>query len=468
MSLADAGWAALVGLAALALYVRTLVTIPLPSDSGEFQVLVHQLGTAHTTGYSTYLLLGNLFERLVPFGDVALRVNLFSAVMAALTVALVYLAGKLLTGSRAAAAVGALALAAGFTFWSQAIIAEVYATGAAFLSAVLFFVLLWYRTGKSWPILLAGLLGGAGLGAHGSLGPLGLAVIVFLLLNWKRRREWLLAGLIGAIIGLSLYVGGMFLVDANQAPANIFNAAYAPARAKWDLSAADVANPVARVWFLVSARQWRSAMFSSPVVDTVVGLLIYFYALPRDVTIPAFILAFFGLVMLFRRDWRLATFLLVGLSLLLVIYTNYNVGDRYVFFIPTYVLWSLLLATGLAELLAAIARQRWGGKLVRAGVTVAVAVLCIAPLLMPQWAAVQSGSTPFLRAKEYLVKPETLGISRIAAQATAALEPNAIVFTEWQWLYPYYYAAHIEQSQDRDPFHRRPIRARTRQAWRHR
>lgn len=445
LSPADAGWAALVGLAALALYVRTVVTIPLPGDSGEFQVLVHQLGAAHTTGYSTYLLLGYLFERLLPFGDVALRVNLFSAVMAALTVALVFLAGKLLTGSRAAAVVGALTLAAGFTFWSQAIIAEVYSTGAAFLSAVLVCVLLWYRTGKSWPIVLAGLLGGAGLGAHGSLGPLGLAVMLFLALNWARRREWLAAGAVGAALGLALYLGGMFLVDANQAPANVFNAAYTPARANWGLSAADVENPVARVWFLVSAGQWRSALFSSPLVDTPVGLFTYFSKLPRDVTLPALALALLGLAMLFRRDWRLATFLLAGLGLQLAVYTNYNVGDRYVFFIPTYVLWSLLAAAGLAELLAAIGRRRWGNRLVQAGITTATAALLIAPLLAPQWAAVQTGTTPFLRIDEYLVKADTVGISRIAAQTTAALEPDALVFTEWHWLYPYYYAAHIEQ-----------------------
>ena len=120
LTAADAAATVVVGAAALALYLRTLVPYPLPGDSGEFQVLVHQLGAAHTTGYSTYLLLGHLFEQLVPWGDVAWRVNLFSAVMAALAVALVYLAGKLLTGSGPAAVVGALSLSVGFTFWSQA------------------------------------------------------------------------------------------------------------------------------------------------------------------------------------------------------------------------------------------------------------------------------------------------------------------------------------------------------------
>ncbi|MCB0067708.1 MAG: DUF2723 domain-containing protein, partial [Caldilineaceae bacterium] len=137
LTAADAAATVVVGAAALALYLRTLVPYPLPGDSGEFQVLVHQLGAAHTTGYSTYLLLGHLFEQLVPWGDVAWRVNLFSAVMGALAAALVYLAGKLLTGSGPAAVVGALSLSVGFTFWSQAIIAEVYTLNAALLALAL-------------------------------------------------------------------------------------------------------------------------------------------------------------------------------------------------------------------------------------------------------------------------------------------------------------------------------------------
>jgi hypothetical protein len=48
------------------------------------------------------------------------------------------------------------------------------------------------------------------------------------------------------------------------------------------------------------------------------------------------------MVTLFRRDWRLAAFLTAALLTQLVTYVNYSVGDRYVFFIPSYVLWDLL------------------------------------------------------------------------------------------------------------------------------
>ena len=72
-------------LLSLGLYIRTLAPGVLPGDSAEFQVLAHQLGIAHCPGYPIYLLLAKLFT-LLPFGEIAYRVNLFSAFMAALTV----------------------------------------------------------------------------------------------------------------------------------------------------------------------------------------------------------------------------------------------------------------------------------------------------------------------------------------------------------------------------------------------
>jgi hypothetical protein len=445
LSTRDAIWALLLGVAALAFYLRTLIPYPLPGDSGEFQVLVHQLGLAHTTGYSTYLLLGHAFERTLPFGDVAWRVNLFSAVMAAVTVGGLFLTGKLLSGSRPAAGVGAICFAVGFTFWSQAIIAEVYSTGAAFLVAVLLGVLLWYRTGSRRAIWLAGLFGGVGLGAHGSLAPFGLSVVIFLLMNWRRWREWLAPGLIGATLGVAIYIGGAFLVDANQAPANIFAAAYTPSRSKWDLSAADVENPVERVWFLVSAGQWRSALFTDPGADTWPGLLDYLDKLPREFSFAALVFMLIGVAALLRHDRRLAAFLSIALLIQVLVYVNYGVGDRYVFFIPSYLLLALFLSVGVAAFLALLARQPWTSTYIQLGVTGGLILLCIWPMVQPQWDAVREGNAPFLAVDDYLVKRDTVAFSRIAPQVTAELEPNAIVFTNWNWLYPYYYAAHIGQ-----------------------
>jgi hypothetical protein len=271
---ADAILCSSAGLITFALYTRTLAPWVLPGDSGEFQVLAYQVGTAHTTGYPVYLLLGKLFLSLVPLRDVAYRVNLFSAFMAALTVAGVYLAAQLMTRNRWAAMLAAFGLALGFTFWSQALIAEVYSTGSVFLVMVCVGLLAWYRGAPRWTLFLAGLFGGLGLGVHGSVPLFAPAVILFLLLNAGRQRQpvpglhgaaadgddtlpctvpadppggawqgtWRPA-LSGALVGAALYLIAFAAVDLHAPPANIFNAAYGPARSQWDLSAADLQNP---------------------------------------------------------------------------------------------------------------------------------------------------------------------------------------------------------------------------------
>ncbi len=442
---ADAAVAILVGLMGLGLYVRTLARFVLPHDSGELQVLVHQLGTTHTTGYSTYLILGNIFTRLLPIGDMAYRVNLFSAVMGALTLVLVYLAGRLLSGSRSAGVFGAAALAVGFTFWSQAIIAEVYTTGAAFLAAVLVLVLVWYVTGRRWPIMAAGLLGGAGVGAHGSLAIFGIAVGIFLLLSWRRWQEWFLPGVIGAALGVGLYVGGTFLIDANTAPANIFHVSYSPNRSHLGLTQADLSNPLSRVWFVISAGKWRNAMFTDPL-DTPRWLLEYLRNLPRDIFFPTLALAIFGLVRLHRRDQRLAALLVVGLLLQLIFYFNYGMGRAgFVFYIPSYMLWVLLAAIGFADLIRLMFKAPQEGGLGRSVAALLVAAICLVPLLWPQRVAILKGEVPFMLADDSLVQSDTSNLGKAAQLTTAALPDNAIVFATWSEIWPYYYTAHIEQ-----------------------
>ncbi len=88
-------------------------------DTGEFQTIGPVLGTAHPTGFPTYVLLGWLASVLFqPFGDEAFRMNLLSAlclgVAAAVTVDLV----RALTRSVALGVAAGLALALTPIAWS--------------------------------------------------------------------------------------------------------------------------------------------------------------------------------------------------------------------------------------------------------------------------------------------------------------------------------------------------------------
>jgi len=125
-----------------ALYLRTLLPSVGVADTFEFQVVVPLLRVAHPTGYPLYVLLGKLFT-LLPLGNVAWRVNLASAVFATAAVLVLYAIILRLTGRWLPALLAALALAFSFTFWSQAIVAEVYA-----LHNLLVAIILWLLLGR--------------------------------------------------------------------------------------------------------------------------------------------------------------------------------------------------------------------------------------------------------------------------------------------------------------------------------
>src|SRR6266581_8074265 len=133
----DALLAGIVGLAALAFFLRTMYPGLVGSGvTAELQFAGPALGTPHVPGYPLYLLLSYAFSRL-PIGSVAYRVNLMSGAFGAVAAALAFLLMRRLDCRPAAAAAVALALALGRVFWSQATIAEVYTLAAALLLGVL-------------------------------------------------------------------------------------------------------------------------------------------------------------------------------------------------------------------------------------------------------------------------------------------------------------------------------------------
>ncbi|MGQ9457493.1 MAG: protein O-mannosyl-transferase family [Anaerolineae bacterium] len=150
----DAAIAALVGSVLGALYVRTLAPTVLAADGGEFQFAAYLAGIAHPTGYPLYLMLGWAWSHLLSVGDPAFRMNLFSALWAALTVATLYLLALYLLRrlrileicpplAQPVAALAAVTFGISRTFWSQAVAAEVYSLHAFLMALALFLALAW-------------------------------------------------------------------------------------------------------------------------------------------------------------------------------------------------------------------------------------------------------------------------------------------------------------------------------------
>ena len=117
------------------LYLFTAPRTVVLEDDGLFILSSWFLGIEHPPGYPLFVLLGKL-ATLFPFGTVAWRVHALSGLFAAIACVLIYDISRRLTPGRAPAYLAALGLGVSATFWSQALIADVYT-----LHALLFFAL---------------------------------------------------------------------------------------------------------------------------------------------------------------------------------------------------------------------------------------------------------------------------------------------------------------------------------------
>ena len=91
---------------------------------------------AHPPGYPLYTMLTHLFTYL-PFGNLAFRVNLFSAVTSSLTVVVVYFICLKLTRNRLASASASLFLAFSYLFWLYSLVAEVFSLNNLFVALII-------------------------------------------------------------------------------------------------------------------------------------------------------------------------------------------------------------------------------------------------------------------------------------------------------------------------------------------
>src|SRR5205085_5054411 len=94
-------------------------------------------GVAHPPGYPLYTMLAGAWLRLFPLGNVAWRVDLFSAVCAAAAAAVLALAVVRASGSRSAALFAAWTFALATPMWRNAVVAEVFALHALLAACML-------------------------------------------------------------------------------------------------------------------------------------------------------------------------------------------------------------------------------------------------------------------------------------------------------------------------------------------
>ena len=164
------------------IYLSTLAPTVAFWDCGEFITTAYTLGIPHPPGAPFYTLLGRIFSML-PFGEIAFRVNLLSAAAGIATVVLIYLCTVRLlstwldrdnTVQQLAIFVGgvvaSLSTAFSFSFWNNAIEAEVYGLSMCITMLAVWVALRWDDAHKDHNsdrlLLFIAYLFGLGAGVH--------------------------------------------------------------------------------------------------------------------------------------------------------------------------------------------------------------------------------------------------------------------------------------------------------------
>jgi len=194
---------------ALAMYLRTIAPNVTFWDSGELSLGALTLGLPHPPAYPLFCLLGRLFT-MIPFGNIAYRTNLMSAVFGAASAWILFIVVRRLAadvrGGEFLAAAAGLLFAFHETLWSIAVITEVY-TINAFLIGVLLYTLLSYEQSLDEKYLhLSALVFGLAFANHQSvlLSLPGYAAY-YLFRNGVWRRPLTVAvSLLFAVLGMSV------------------------------------------------------------------------------------------------------------------------------------------------------------------------------------------------------------------------------------------------------------------------
>ncbi|MEP7356369.1 MAG: DUF2723 domain-containing protein [Anaerolineales bacterium] len=315
------------------------------ADGGDLITAAATLGVAHPSGYPTYLLLAHAFQWL-PFGPLALRTNIFSAICASLAAGLVVpLVSQAYGGLRRFGLLGGLVAGLAFglspLLWSQAVITEVYALHALFTAAILYTLPLGGAAARRGHFL-AGALFGLALGNH-----LTTALLLppwLILSGWDQgkfqpaRLAWRLAGLAA---GLAAYLYLPLSAAANP-PVNWGNP-----------------STLSGFWWVISGGPYRALAFGLP--PDLVGARVQGWAslLIAQFGLLGMAAAFYGLFFgaaAGPRVKRITGWVVVGFTIFAI---GYNTADSYAYLLPAFLGLAIWLGLGLATALDWLRGRNW-------------------------------------------------------------------------------------------------------------
>lgn len=323
-----ARWYFAVLCAALALYTVSCAPGALWQDSGLIQYRIWHndiegfLGLA--LSHPLFYLCG-IAAKYIPFGEFGYRVNLVSAIAAAVAVANLFLFVRLWLGKALPAVVAALTLALSHTFWAHASIIETYTLWAALFFAELIMLLQHTKTKRVGYLYLLGLFNGLAITDHmlASI-PLVCYAAFFIVLLLKKQIIFRQLCIVAVcwIIGALPYE---FLIIKNI------------------IQTKDIAGTLSSAAF---GNSWQEAVLNTSLSAKIVKENLLFILL--NFPTPNIILFFAGCLALFSMPLNtVVRNILAAVAILFFIFAfRYTVVDRYAFFIPFYCVASVFIGLG--------------------------------------------------------------------------------------------------------------------------
>ncbi len=343
-------WLLAMALASLLLYMRTLAPDVVDADGGELQFAAWNFSFVHPTGYPLFLIVGGLFQHLLPIGNPAFRLNVFNAILAAFAVGAFYLAAKETTQSRAVALMAAASFALSRTFWFNASGAEVYALNALFLAALIFIALRWSAHPNVRTFAIFCFVYGLALTHHRTIGLWIPTFVLFFVIVVRQKhfspfpfpvsRLHFLLFAFAFLLPLLLYL-------------------YIPLRA-----------PASPYYQLPITDRLSITLFNNSAngfVDYVLGrtfqqeLVWDAASAARLLSTPRLLLDEFGAVgvalgalglvaMIWGREWAALALTATGFAATFLFNAIYHIGDIAAYYIPAYLVWAVWIGMGIKYL----------------------------------------------------------------------------------------------------------------------
>jgi len=418
-------------LAAVVLYVVSCAPGPLWQDSGMYQDRIWHNDIEGNGGlalsHPLYHIIG-IAAKYIPIGEFAYRINLISAVAAAVAVANLFLLLRLWLGKNLPAILAAITFALSWTNWQFASIAEVYTLYSALFLTELIMLLQYVRTKRTGFLYLLALFNGLAIANHmWAIIPLTCYLVALAVLLAQRKISLKNLGFIVMlwIIGAAPYE---YLIIKNF------------------IQTGDFAATLASALF---GNNWQGNVLNTHLPASIIkeNLIIIAYNFSTFNGL-FFFAGLYGL----RKASPSRSFKNILLALLILFFIfafRYTVPDRYAFFIPFYCLVPILIGVGF-NLLITHPKRKILRRIVFALTLLPIPTYIVAPIVAQkvQFNLLTKRDIPYRNDYIWFLRPWKTGYhgpEEFANDAFNTVEQNAVIYADSTTSPPLLYIQEVRQ-----------------------